>query len=156
MTGICFFFDALLEYIQKVKNIDQNRIYIMGHSNGGLFTYELWNARPEKITAICIISAVVPFVNDRQNLTPVSAVFVAGRKDRLVKFDWQKESFEFVKKLNKCELYGCKRNQKVTLYKSDIGCDVETYISNGGHSIPSGSIPFIMDFFKNRTKKYKM
>src|SRR4029077_10555421 len=46
------FFDALLDAIGKKYNVDKRRIYVTGFSNGGVFTYVLWAARPDIIAAV--------------------------------------------------------------------------------------------------------
>jgi len=47
------FFDAALELAQKKYKADPNRVYVLGHSNGGRFVNLLWNMRGDKIAALC-------------------------------------------------------------------------------------------------------
>src|SRR3989442_764734 len=46
------FFDAVLATMKEKHHIDENRVYSMGHSNGGGFTYLLAIARPGTFAAI--------------------------------------------------------------------------------------------------------
>ena len=50
------FISALLDDLEKRANIDQQRIYIVGHSNGGMMAHRLGEALPERITAIASIA----------------------------------------------------------------------------------------------------
>ena len=45
------FFDALFARLQKDYRVDLDRVYCMGHSNGGRFTYVLWQARGDVFAA---------------------------------------------------------------------------------------------------------
>ena len=47
------FFDAAVERVQKKYKTDPNRIYVLGHSNGGRFVNALWNSRGDKLAGIC-------------------------------------------------------------------------------------------------------
>ena len=45
------FFDAVLTKLKADYKVDESRIYSMGHSNGGGFTYLLWAARGDQFAA---------------------------------------------------------------------------------------------------------
>ena len=45
------FFDKLYEELCQNYNIDKDRVYSMGHSNGGAMTFALWATRAEKFAA---------------------------------------------------------------------------------------------------------
>ncbi len=46
------FFDAMLDSMEKEYRVDPGRVYAAGHSNGGQFTYLLWQMRSDKIAAV--------------------------------------------------------------------------------------------------------
>ena len=50
------FISALLDDLEKRANIDQQRIYIVGHSNGYMMAHRLGEALPERITAIASVA----------------------------------------------------------------------------------------------------
>jgi hypothetical protein len=39
------FFDAMFSWVRENYQVDTNRVYATGHSNGGMFTYLLWETR---------------------------------------------------------------------------------------------------------------
>ena len=40
------YFDAMLAHLKETYKVDEKRIFATGHSNGGGFTYLLWETRP--------------------------------------------------------------------------------------------------------------
>lgn len=54
------FFDALIAQLKKNYAIDDQRIYVFGHSNGGGFATFLLCARPEVIAAVAAHSGIYP------------------------------------------------------------------------------------------------
>lgn len=142
------FFDALLEYLKSRYPIDEARIYALGHSNGGLFAYELWAARPKEIAKLASIAAIIPTKVDRKALQPKPVFHVAGKNDPLVLYSWQLETMEFVRSLNRCEGSWDDEAGKITLYASPLGAPLATYIHDGGHEVPEGVLSDIVAFFK--------
>lgn len=147
------FFDALIGYLRSNYRIDENRIYVLGHSNGGIFAYELWAARGDEIAAIASISAIIPVKADRSALKPMPIFHAAGRNDPLVKFAWQSESLDFIKALNQCGPSEKGIDKNISIYKSKIGCPLVAYLHDGGHEVPEGVMPSIVDFFKENSKR---
>ncbi len=147
------FFDALVDYVRTNYHIDEDRVYVVGHSNGGLFAYELWAARGNEIAAIASISAIIPVKTDRSKLKPMPIFHVAGRYDPLVRFEWQNESIDFIKALNQCGASGKGNDKNMDIYESKIGRPLVTYIHDGGHEVPEGAMPLIIDFFKENSKQ---
>jgi polyhydroxybutyrate depolymerase len=72
---------------------------------------------------------------------------VAGEKDPLVKFEWQKQTMEVLRKLNQCA-EGQAGEQYVTCYASKIGAPVMTCIHPGGHEFPKAAPAIMVKFFK--------
>jgi polyhydroxybutyrate depolymerase len=52
------FFDAVLASLKKDYKVDAKRIYSTGHSNGGSFTYLLWETRAKEFAAFAPSAAV--------------------------------------------------------------------------------------------------
>lgn len=81
------FFDALYEHITTSYNVDLNRVFLAGMSNGGYFTHLLASERSDKIAAICSHSAglgAVAFAEPK--VDHKYAVFIAhGSADTIVK-----------------------------------------------------------------------
>jgi polyhydroxybutyrate depolymerase len=146
------FFDAMLETAKKDYKVDTKRVYSTGHSNGGVFTYVLWAARGDDLAAVAP-SAAIPSI-DFKNAKPKPVFHVAGEKDDLVKFEWQKATIEKVKKLNGVDATGKELGKYCTEYTSKTGPPVVTYIHPEGHNRPpQDAIDRIAEFFKAHPAK---
>jgi polyhydroxybutyrate depolymerase len=147
------FFDALLESLRAKRAIDDRRIYLLGHSNGAVFTYLLWARRAERIAAICPIAGIIPTKVDRSRLAPMPVFHVGSRNDPLVKIAWQYDSIDCVKRVNECDDSPATTAGMMRVYASRIGKPLQTYIDSGGHDVPKGVLPFVIDFFKENPQK---
>ncbi|MDW8038065.1 MAG: PHB depolymerase family esterase [Thermoguttaceae bacterium] len=80
------FFDALLEHLAARYNIDLNRVYLAGMSNGAYFVHLLARERSDRIAAICAHSGGLGVLAaDRTGPKHKYAVFLAhGDKDSIV------------------------------------------------------------------------
>lgn len=126
------FFDALLSSLKEDYQVDANRVYATGHSNGGSFTYLLWAGRRDQLAAIAP-SASIPVPGIRTKLKPMPVMLVAGKKDDLVKFAWQSLAMGAIRKLNGCEEDGSTYAPNCIIYKSPGGTPVVTRITDGTH-----------------------
>jgi len=151
------FFDAMLADLKKEHAIDDRRIYSMGHSNGAAFSYLLWQARPEVLAAIGSVAGSLR--GDAKLTTPMPVIHVAGEKDPLVKFAWQKATFAAVRRQNGCSDEGRPWAKEgvleATLYPSTKGAPLVTAIHAGGHEYAKGSSELIARFFKENPKSAK-
>ncbi len=141
------FFDAMLASLQERYKVDTKRIYSTGHSNGGGFTYLLWAERGDKFAAFGPSAAAARRVRD--GLKPKPVIHIAGEKDPLVKFEWQKLTLDLVRKNNQCGdgqpwggITGC------TEYPSKVGAPVVTFIHPGTHAYNPDAPAAIVKFFK--------
>jgi polyhydroxybutyrate depolymerase len=149
------FFDAMLKSLRADYKVDDKRVFVTGHSNGGRFTQLLWAERGE------VFAAVAPSGTTSSTLTkslkPKPCLHIAGEKDELVKFEWQKATMEAIKKLNGCETEGKPwqkdANPTGTLYESKTGTPLVTWIYPGGHAPPAETPKLIATFFKEQGKK---
>lgn len=139
------FFDEVLKYLKSNYDVDDKRIYAMGHSNGGSFTYLLWAERPEIFAAVAPSGAAA--LKSRNVLKPKPVLHIAGDNDPLVKFAWQKLMIDSVRKTNECG-EGVPWEEKCTQYPSKIGTPVVTYVTSNGHKYPEEAPALIVKFFK--------
>ena len=149
------FFDAVLTSLRSEYPIDDHQIYGTGHSNGGMFTYLLWETRGELFAAVAPSAAAGPDPewNQRvQKLTPKPVLHLAGRKDELVKFAWQKRTIEQLRKLNGCGPDGTPWAPLCTLYNSPTGTPVVTLIHPGAHNFPQQAPELFVRFFREHRK----
>lgn len=151
------FFDAMLADLKKEHAIDDRRIFSMGHSNGAAFSYLLWQARPDVLAAIGSVAGSMR--GDGKPTTSVPVIHVAGEKDPLVKFAWQKATFAAVRRINGCSEEGRPWAKEgvleATLYPSSKGAPLVTAIHAGGHEYAKGSTELIVRFFKENPKSAK-
>ena len=145
------FFDAMLKSARETYKVDAARVYCTGHSNGGGFTYVLWAARGDAFAAVAPSSAVGAAV--MKDLKPKPVLHVAGRQDPLVKYEWQEQTINALRKLNGCEGEGKKEGDFLTVYPSPKGTPVAAYVHDGGHSPPKDVTAVIVKFFKEQAKK---
>jgi polyhydroxybutyrate depolymerase len=154
------FFDAMLDSVEKDYRVDPDRIYATGHSNGGQFTYLLWQTRGDKIAAFAPAAAALapvilnPDANDVTVAvkTPRPILIIAGQADS-DHFDWQERSIGIVRRINHCgdgEPWDGTTHR--TLYPSPDGAPVIAYIHPGGHALPPDASAVIIKFFKQFPK----
>jgi polyhydroxybutyrate depolymerase len=143
------FFDAVLATMKEKHKIDENRVYSMGHSNGGGFTYLLAIARPGTFAAIGP-SACGGFAAEKYK--PVPVFHAAGLNDTTVPWDREKGMVEAVKAANGCEGAGTEWGKGCVLYKSTKGTPVVTYIHGGTHAYPKEAPELIVKFFQEQVR----
>ena len=144
------FFDAVLATLKKDYKVDGKRICTTGHSNGGAFTYLLWAARGNVFAAVAPCAAVADR-EFRRRLKPKPVLHMAGENDPLVRFEWQEQMIDELRKLNGCG-EGQPWGETCALYPSKTGTPVVTYIHPGGHQLPQDIPPIIVKFFKEHSK----
>jgi polyhydroxybutyrate depolymerase len=139
------FFDAVLAKLKQDYNVDAKHIYATGHSNGGGFTYLLWLTRGDVFAAVAPCAAVAKYATQ---LKPKPVLHIAGEKDPLVKFSWQKLMLGELLKINGCTSTGESWAKNCTLFPSAGGTPVVEFIHPGGHIVPADAPTLIVKFFK--------
>ncbi|MBN9518649.1 prolyl oligopeptidase family serine peptidase [bacterium] len=146
------FFDAMLESLKAGYRVDEKRVYVTGHSNGGRFTYLLWAARGDVFAAVA--PSASPWLG-KAGVTPKPCLHVAGEKDQLVPFAVQQRTMAGVRELNGCADDGkewAKAGTVVgTRYESKTGTPFVSLIYPGTHAFPAAdAVPLIVRFFKEK------
>ncbi len=144
------FFDAVLTSLEQDYRVDKKRIYCTGHSNGGGFTYLLWAARGDRFAAFAP-SASIASPRQRPELKPKPVLHVAGQNDSLVKFEWQQQMMDALRKLNECG-EGKPDEKWCTVYESKVSAPVVTFIHPGTHAFPPAAPAIIVKFFKEHAQ----
>jgi polyhydroxybutyrate depolymerase len=88
------FIEKLIDKLEGEYNIDSNRIYITGHSNGGMMSYRLGSQLSEKIAAIAPVAGSIGGyeTNESELWTvsaskyPVSVIAIHGKLDENVPY----------------------------------------------------------------------
>lgn len=143
------FFDAMLAKVRKDFRIDSRRIYAMGHSNGGRFTYVLWSSRPDVFAAFGPSGSPATGLLFRMPAKPV--FHIAGEEDPLVSYRSQKATIDALIQKNECGK-GRSAGDYLTYYAGKNGNDVATYITPGGHEYPRAANAKMVEFFKAHPK----
>lgn len=150
------FFDVVLAALSQEYKVDVKRVFAMGHSNGGGFTYLLWAMRGEKFAAVAP-SAAAPGLAWFRDLKPKPAVHVAGTQDELVKYAWQERTMTAVRRLDGCEPTGTPWAKSgpitATLYPSKNDTPFVSLIFPGPHEYPKEATALIVRFFKEHPGK---
>jgi polyhydroxybutyrate depolymerase len=144
------FFDAALERIQKKYKTDPNRVYVLGHSNGGRFVNVLWSSRGDKLAALC--SAAGPGGRLIEGAAPKPVFIIAGEKDPLVPFQTQQLSIELARKLLKTDQSKAKVNGFERTEPGVNGTELVAYVHSGGHELPVEALPSVIKFFQRHAR----
>jgi polyhydroxybutyrate depolymerase len=80
------FISKLIDEMSASYPVDEDRVYIMGHSNGGIMAYRLAVEIPEKIAAIASNSGPLVF-DDYPPTKPVPIIHIHGLEDRIIDYD---------------------------------------------------------------------
>lgn len=73
---------------------------------------------------------------------------LAGEKDPLVKYEWQKATMAAVRKLNGCDADGKPWDKLATEYPSKTGTPFVAFIHPGGHEFHRDAPALIAKFFQ--------
>lgn len=143
------FFDVVLQSLRTEYRVDDRRVYSMGHSNGGGFTYLLWSERGAIFAAMAPSGSAALRVQRPLAAKPV--LHIAGRNDPLVKYSWQQLMIERLKTDQKCGV-GRPWRGGVTEYPAADGASVFTLVTDEGHKFPARAPQLIADFFRQHSK----
>jgi polyhydroxybutyrate depolymerase len=146
------FFDAVLDDLRQNLKVDDKRVYAVGFSNGGGFTYVLWSTRGDQITAVvsCAMHAPKKLIS---TFKAKPLLQIAGNADKLQSVSVQEETVIAVAKLNECDEgrpWGDKMD--CTIYPSKIGASVVFFVHSGGHEVPKEAPSRIVEFLKSQTQ----
>jgi len=85
-----YFFKAIIEEVKKKYNIDENRIYCCGFSNGGMMAYSLQNCASDIFAAFASINGYP--INEMHlrhtGERPVPFLHIHGKADDYVKYEF--------------------------------------------------------------------
>ncbi len=78
----------LIDTLKKLYAVDPKRIYVAGHSNGGMLAYHLGVAMPDKLAGIGVSAALLgkAFAGGNRP-TSVTLVAIHGKADNVVPYD---------------------------------------------------------------------
>jgi polyhydroxybutyrate depolymerase len=147
-------YDAMVDSLRAEYKLDGRHTYSAGHSNGGFFSYLLWQTRGATLAAIGPVAGA--YLKPTADIKPLPVIHVAGKDDPIVKFSWQERTFENVRAANACTSEGkpwaAEGGLTATLYESSKSAPLVTVLHEGGHEYPKGSSALITRFFKEHAQ----
>lgn len=141
--------DTALAALRGTYDIDDDRIYATGFSNGGMFTYLLWAERPDIFAAYAPIAARLPA--SVRPARPRPLFHVAGTRDQVVRFSDQEAAIALAASING----GTRRTEcgaGCTVYGADTPAPVRAWIHDGAHVYPRGTSEQIVAFFQTHRR----
>ena len=142
--------DEALISLREAYNIDEDRIYATGFSNGGMFTYLLWAERPGVFASYAPVAARLrPTVRPTQ---PRPVFHVAGERDGVVRFSDQGAAIEVAIEVNGVGDRATSCGAGCTVHGSDTTAPVMTWIHAGAHTYPRGTSERIVSFFQGESR----
>ncbi|QDU18849.1 alpha/beta hydrolase family esterase [Urbifossiella limnaea] len=150
------FFDAMLKTIKADYKIDEKRVFVTGHSNGGRFTHLLMAERGDGFAAFAPSASIAAGLVKGYKAKPY--LHVAGETDQLVPFAAQQRTIAAVKALNGCAAEGKDWAKAGVVtgvrYESKGGTPVVTLTYPGDHAFPAAdAVPLVVRFFQENPGK---
>jgi polyhydroxybutyrate depolymerase len=130
------FIEALLDQLENDYNIDTKRIYSVGMSNGGFFSFLLACQLSDRIAAIGSVTGAMyqPLINSCNPNRPISIIQMHGTQDRIVDYSYISNLLNFWKDHNGTNVVP-KIYTLPDIDKTD-GSTVERYVfSNGRNNV---------------------
>lgn len=90
------FLEALFQHLKTTVNIDPKRIYLCGHSSGGMMTYRFAAERGVELAAIGVVAGsigstfgLIRKIRIPKPAMPLSLIAIHGKSDPVVPYDWR-------------------------------------------------------------------
>lgn len=174
------FFNKIIEYMDTYYDVDVNRIYLSGMSNGGFMTFYAAEQMQDKLAAIAPIAGLMSsnVFNGYSIDHPIPLCYMHGTADSIVKMNsgiTLNQVLNLWIYINGCNHAGTQQelpdidktdNATVTLFKysgSSPNSEIRYYrINGGGHSVPGiepgstfdiNAFEEIWSFFKRFSKE---
>jgi len=172
---------SIIDAVSKKYAVDQKRIYILGHSNGGFMAHRMACDQSQRIAAIASYAgATFEDPGSCMPASPVSILQIHGTADKTIlyhggllngeKYPSALRTVESWAKLNLCSALPVKVKKKLDVEKSIIGAEtkilrfqscenqtnVELWSVDGGVHVPFPTSSFaiaLVDFFLSHPKK---
>lgn len=142
--------DVALASLRKKYNVDDDRIYATGFSNGAHFTYLLWAARPNVFAAYAPVAGRIRPAAMPKERRPL--FHVAGARDAQVAFADQEAAIATAVRVNGVGGQTKACGDGCTVYGSGTPAPVMTWIHRGGHEYPNGTSERIVSFFHDHPR----
>ncbi len=143
------FFDAMLKWVHEKAIVNDKAVFSIGHSNGAIFSYLLWKARPKVIAGIAPVAAIGVAT---RGTTPIPVFHTSGKKDPILPFRAQERVVNHMREVNQCDANGKAVGSHMTRWDSKVGAPVVWYVHDGGHEMPEDALNESIKFLKGLVK----
>ena len=116
------FISRIINKVEEQANVDPDRIYIAGHSNGAFLSHLLAAELGNRIAAIGAVAGTVGVPNKEGGfktipdpVSPVSIMMIHGKKDRMVQYDSRSVAL----------LHGMGAMESARWWASRLGCKMQ-------------------------------
>jgi polyhydroxybutyrate depolymerase len=154
---------ALIDHVVKTENIKPGKVFITGHSNGGMMSFYMGCKHPKLFKGIAPVSANVPRPMDCAGKGPIPMLNLVGLQDRVVPFEGGgifgrlrrgalmsvEQGFETLATRNQCKANETENGQDVIRVtgKACKAATVQLRIKEQGHRFPETAAKAIVNFF---------
>ncbi|QAU32901.1 hypothetical protein [Janthinobacterium sp. 17J80-10] len=142
--------DAALDALGRHYNIDRQRVFAVGHSNGARFVGILWALRSDRFAAVAFSAGQADKLI--KGVAPRPAFMGMGLHDDMIPFDWQRQSIKYA-----AARFGIAPSEVerpgINSAKSQDGIELMTFIHRGGHIWPAEQTRLIVEFFRGKMLK---
>jgi polyhydroxybutyrate depolymerase len=142
--------DVALASLRRTYDVDDDRIYVTGFSNGGMFTYLLWAERPGVFAAYAPVAGRIG--SSVRPTEPRPLFHVAGEQDPQVRFADQEAAIETAVDVNGVGASTTRCGDGCTIYGPDTPAPVMAWIHSGGHVYPRGTSERVVSFFQDHPR----
>jgi len=130
---------ALMDYIRSIYNVDSNRVFLAGLSNGAIGTYTIGMFYPDRFAGLIpIAGSITPrFMNFLINLRNTPIYMIQGAHD---------------------PIFPIQLSRRVNQILSDMRYPVvyrehaEKGMAHGGHFLPENEIPDLLEWIKKQKR----
>lgn len=116
------FFRMLLDDLKRLLNIDKQRVYVCGMSNGAMMTYRLASELSDRIAAIAAVGGTMA-IGTEAPARPVPLIHFHGTSDPLVPYGTMQTEFPFWLKIRSVD-------QTINAWLKFNGCDSERNVTD--------------------------
>ena len=89
------FLDSAVQFVGKMLHVDPNRVYASGYSMGGMMSYRLACALPNRFAAIASVASTMPFylLDICDSTLPIPVMVIQGTDDPVVPWTGVKNAY---------------------------------------------------------------
>lgn len=125
------FIEALLDQISLEYNVDRERIYACGYSNGGMFAYGLANFRSDLIAAVASVSGTMVDFNGTTS-HPMPVLHLHGTSDLIIPYEGNSDYNSAQTVLEHWVNFNNTINNPTLITDSNGGMTIEHYVYDQG------------------------